>query len=154
MTSSPPGNYTYRPPSVYSGWTGDNGIDLIAYTWTIGNGLSASVDIEDCGGNSGSMFGTGRGKSVISASIPAQLGTAASGFTVTTDALNAVQPDFVANPRLDQSWSSAQIMGAIHNASGGYYNNFPGLLTLLLRPFRPSDIPARLGAGRLEQVSG
>ena len=45
-----PGNYTYRPPSVYSGWTGDNGIDLIAYTWQIGNGFSASVDIED-GGN-------------------------------------------------------------------------------------------------------
>src|SRR6202023_1431147 len=44
-----PGNYTYRPPSVYSGWTGDNGIDLIAYTWQIGNGFSASIDIEDGG---------------------------------------------------------------------------------------------------------
>ena len=57
-----PGNYTYRPPSVYSGWTGDNGIDLIAYTWQIGNGFSASVDIEDGGNANAGTFGTGRGK--------------------------------------------------------------------------------------------
>jgi hypothetical protein len=146
-----PGDYTYRPPSVYSGWTGDNGIDLIAYTWTIGNGLSASVDIEDGGGNSG-MFGTGRGKSVINASIPAQLGTAAAGFTVTTDALHAVQPDLVGNVRLDRSWGSAQVMGAIHNASGDYYNNFPGLPNVAAAPLQTFGHPGEawgwaVGAG-------
>jgi hypothetical protein len=33
----------------------------------------------------------------------------------------------VANVRIDQAWGSAQIMGALHNASGAYYSNVPGL---------------------------
>jgi hypothetical protein len=126
-----PGNYTYRPPSVYSGWTGDNGIDLIAYTWQIGNGFSASIDIEDGGDASAGTFGTGRGKWLVNASNAAQLGSAgagAAGFAVVNDALRAMQPDVVGNLRVDQAWGSAQIMGAIHNASGGYYSNFPGLV--------------------------
>ena len=126
-----PGNYTYRPPSVYSGWTGDNGIDLIAYTWQIGNGFSASVDIEDGGNANAGTFGTGRGKWVLNASNAAQLGSAgagAAGFAVVNDGLRAMQPDLVGNLRVDQAWGSAQIMAAIHNASGGYYSNFPGLV--------------------------
>jgi hypothetical protein len=128
-----PGSYTYRPPSVYSGWTGDNGIDLIAYKWQIGNGFSASVDIEDGGNANSGTFGTGRGKLVVNASNPAQLGAggaAPAGFTVTNDGLRGMQPDVVGNLRVDQSWGSAQIMAAAHNASGGYYSNFPGVAGL------------------------
>jgi hypothetical protein len=118
-------NYTYRAPSIYSGWTGS--VDLIAYTWAIGNGFSASIDIEDGGNANGGTFGIGRGKLVVDASIPAQLGTAGSGFTVTNDALRAMQPDIVGNLRVDQDWGRAQIMGGLHNASAGYYSNLPGL---------------------------
>ena len=31
-------------------------------------------------------------------------------------------PDIVANLRVDQAWGGAQVMGAIHDASGGYYD--------------------------------
>jgi hypothetical protein len=117
-----PGNYTYRPPSVYSGWTGDNGIDLIAYTWQIGNGFSASVDLEDGGNANAGMFGTGRGKWLVNASNPAQLGVAGAGFTIVNDGLRAMQPDVVGNLRIDQAWGAAQVMAALHNASAGYYS--------------------------------
>jgi hypothetical protein len=101
-----PGNYTYRPPSVYSGWTGDNGIDQIAYTWQIGNGFSASVDIEDGGDASAGTFGTGRVKWLVNASNAAQLGSpgaGVAGFAVVNDALRAMQPDLVGNLRVDQA---------------------------------------------------
>src|SRR5262249_213398 len=34
-------------------------------------------------------------------------------------------PDIVGNLRVDQAWGSAQVMAAMHDASGAYYNN-PG----------------------------
>ena len=48
-------------PSVWSTGTGVNGTDLIAYTWQIGNGFSASIDIEDGGNGVGAGGGTGHG---------------------------------------------------------------------------------------------
>jgi hypothetical protein len=64
---------------------------------------------------------------VINASLPAQLGTASDSTTVTNAAARAMQPDLAANVRIDQDWGSAQIMGALHNASGNYYSNVSGL---------------------------
>ena len=63
---------------------------------------------------------------MINASLPAQLGTAGNGTTVTNDAANGMQPDLVANVRSDLTWGSMQVMGALHNASGGYYANLAG----------------------------
>jgi hypothetical protein len=124
-------DYGYAP-SVWNPSTGVNGTDLIAYTWQIGNGFSASIDIEDGGNGVGPGGGTGRGKVLVNASNGSTLnavGTAAGvgGVTLTNDAARAMQPDFAANLRVDQAWGSAQIMAALHNASGGYYSNFPGL---------------------------
>jgi hypothetical protein len=39
------------------------------------------------------------------------------------DQIKIKWPDVVANLRVDQAWGSAQIMGAIHDASGGYYGS-------------------------------
>jgi hypothetical protein len=119
-------------PSIQSamGGTGVNGIDLIAYTWQIGNGFSASVDIEDKNSSAG-----GRGSTVVNASSTniavgvAPFPTLPAGPFV-SNTLQGDMPDFVANLRVDQAWGSAQIMGAIHNASAGYYSNFPGLTTV------------------------
>jgi len=122
----PVGEYTYRPPSVYSGWTGDDGIDILAHTWTLANGVSTSISLEDGGNANAGTFGTGHGKAVINASLPAQLGTANDGTAVTNSAARAMQPDIVANTRIDQAWGSMQVMGALHNASGGYYANLAG----------------------------
>ena len=132
------GEYGYIVPiSAGSGATGVNGIDLIAYTWQIGNGFSMSIDLEDGGGAQNSPLGaagalgvgqpgTGRGKVVINTSIASSLGTAGSGPSITNDAMRAMQPDVAGNIRVDQAWGSAQIMAALHNASGGYYTNVPG----------------------------
>jgi len=127
-------DYGYLP-SVWSTGTGVNGTDLIAYTWQIGNGFSASIDIEDSGNGQNSPLaavpgvtnagtpGTGRGKILINTSI----GPTFAGNSITNDALRSMQPDMAANLRVDQAWGSAQIMAAMHQASAGYYTNFPGL---------------------------
>ena len=44
------------------------------------------------------------------------------------DSMREDMPDLAGNLRVDQAWGSAQIMAAIHNASGGYYTNVPGAL--------------------------
>jgi Porin subfamily len=102
--------------SIWAPSTGVNGTDLVAYTWQIGNGFSASVDIED-----GLV---GRGRNVLNFSSPGTI--TAAGATV-PDNLRLDQPDLAANIRVDQAWGSAQIMAALHNASGGYYSNFAGV---------------------------
>ena len=67
-------DYGYAP-SVWSPSTGVNGTDLIAYTWQIGNGFSASIDIEDGGNGVGGGGGTGRGKVLFNASNGSTLST-------------------------------------------------------------------------------
>jgi hypothetical protein len=133
-------DYGYVPgPTAGMGGTGVNGIDLIAYTWQIGNGFSASVDIEDNNSSAG-----GRGKSVVNASNSAAFGntfplaglapaplppaqTIATLASITSTSLQGDMPDLVGNIRVDQAWGSAQVMAALHNASASYYSNFPGL---------------------------
>ncbi len=63
-----------------------NGTDLLAYTWQIGNGFTASIDIED-GGNGLGGVGTGRGKTLINTSIPASF---APGLVIGNDQLRAI----------------------------------------------------------------
>jgi hypothetical protein len=132
-------DYGYLP-SIWSTGTGVNGTDIIAYTWQIGNGFTASIDLED-GGNAqnnplsalgGAIApdtatpGEGRGKLVVNSSVPSSLGSAGTGVAMASDSMRAMMPDIAGNLRVDQAWGSAQIMAAIHNASGGYYTNVPG----------------------------
>lgn len=65
-----------------------NWVNVFAYTANLGNGLSATISVED--------------KSTT------RLGNAGA-FAVSTDT-----PDLVANIRVDQAWGSAQIMAAAH----------------------------------------
>jgi len=75
---------------------------VLAYTAQLGNGVSATLSLEDAGRTSSQIVGAGTGNSlgVISAQ--------GSGYT------DQYIPDIVANIRVDQSWGSAQIMGAAH----------------------------------------
>ena len=125
-------DYGYLP-SVWIASTGVNGTDIIAYTWQIGNGFSASIDIED-GGNAGlANFGAGRQKVLFNTSIGGTInGTGV--VLAANDAARAMQPDMAGNIRVDQAWGSAQIMGALHNASGGYYNGQPGTIQAAVVP--------------------
>jgi Porin subfamily len=85
--------------------TGGGGMMLFAYTAQLGNGLSASIALQDPY-NVYNIVG-----------VNGVTGTALNG------GLNATRwPDVVGNIRLEQAWGSAQVMGAIHDVSATYYN--------------------------------
>jgi hypothetical protein len=100
-------DYGYLP-SVWGGSTGVNGTNLLAYTWQLGNGWSASIDVEDS---------AQRARRVVNSS--AAISTA-TGVAV-GNTLGGWAPDLAGNVRVDQAWGSFQVMAALHNASGGYY---------------------------------
>ena len=103
--SSPATSYTVP----WSSDTGDGGWKVAAYTAQLGNGLSASLSLEEP-----------RRQVVANADRPR---SAISGRPSSADARTSqVQwPDIVANLRVDQAWGTAQIMGALHDVGGGYY---------------------------------
>jgi hypothetical protein len=88
--------------------TGGCGMMLFAYTAQLGNGLSASISLQDPY-NVYNIVGV---NGVSGAAAPALIG----GLAATR------WPDVVGNIRLGQSWGGAQIMGAIHDVSATYYN--------------------------------
>ena len=105
--------YGYSP-SIWIGSTGVVGTDLIAYTWQLGNGFSASINIED--------GRTGRAATVINAQAAAQL--TVGGNVNSAQALPT--PDIAGSIRVDQAWGSAQVMAALHNINATYYS-LPGV---------------------------
>jgi hypothetical protein len=107
--------------------TGDGGWNVLAYTFQFGNGVSATLSMEDQRRQivTNASLGAGVAGSVNSA------GTATTAFTnpfivgaLPTDSQDETRvPDLVGNLRIDQSWGSLQVMGALHDASSGYYGN-------------------------------
>jgi len=93
-------------PLAMDGSSGPSGQNVAAYTWQFGNGLSATISIEDA-------F-SGRQKPIT------DLNTAFIGAG--SDAAGQKVPDIVGNIRVDQAWGSAQIMGALHQVAARYYN--------------------------------
>jgi hypothetical protein len=97
---------------VNNGDQGDPGHVVWGYTAQLGNGLSASLAAE-APRDAAVTRGTG---ALLTATNANQQGDK--------------YPDLVANLRVDQAWGSAQIMGALHDASAGYYtgsvSNHPG----------------------------
>jgi Porin subfamily len=87
--------------------TGDAGKVVTAYTAQFGNGFSASLSAE--GRRNTGVYGLAS--------------TVSPGALPTNLAESAKWPDVVANVRYDSPWGSLQIMGAVHDASGQYYNN-------------------------------
>jgi len=87
--------------------TGDGGQTVTAYTAQFGGGLSATLSLE-----------APRTTTVVGP-------VAVSAFSTTTgpatQVVGVTYPDVVANLRMDAAWGTAQVMGAIHNASGQYY---------------------------------
>ena len=87
--------------------TGDGGAEVWAYTAQFGNGFSGTISAE--GPRTMGVWNTNNGA------------FATTGLAFAASNEGQMWPDFVANLRVDQAWGSAQIMGAIHNASGQYY---------------------------------
>jgi hypothetical protein len=102
--------YAYNILRV-SGDTGAPGIYGLAYTAQFGNGITASISIEDNGQASG-----GRGHRV------ANMAMTEFAFGETSfDNKGQQAPDVVGALSFDQTWGYAQVSAALHDASGGYY---------------------------------
>ena len=92
--------------------TGGSGTPVFAYTAMLGNGVTATLSIEDY---------TERRANVV--------GVTAASFVPGVDnaALNHGNetPDIVGNLRVDQAWGSAQVSGALHLNQATYYGIQP-----------------------------
>lgn len=86
--------------NVWASDTGGNGQTVAAYTAKFGNGLSATISLEDPLTRRTILNNTGY--------------EAGPGI-----------PDVVANLRIDQPWGSAQVMAAIHQIKSQYYGAAP-----------------------------
>jgi hypothetical protein len=95
--------------------TGNLGVTAFAYTAQFGNGLSASLSLEDRRTRQTEVINTFQPGFQLS--LPT--GNSNNGFS---DHYAQMRwPDVVANIRLDQAWGGAQIMGALHQTSGNYF---------------------------------
>ena len=80
-----------------------NWLPLFAYTAQFGNGVSATISLED---------GQAHRSLIPTAATPVPwTGTVAN---ISTGYGGQVSPDIVANVRVDQAWGSAQVSGALH----------------------------------------
>ncbi len=85
------------------------GIGQMAYTAQLGNGVTASISVEDAGIRRGKIANSGNMTNTVGGGAAAYAGTVSSGYA------GQYYPDVVANIRVDQAWGSAIIMGALHH---------------------------------------
>jgi Porin subfamily len=92
-----------------SGDTHNYGVEMFAYTFNFGNGVSATIAAETPVRHY--QAGVGDGTSAV---------FALNGGT-SLDTAGLTVPDFVGNLRIDQAWGYVGISGAIHRVAGQYY---------------------------------
>jgi hypothetical protein len=138
--------------------TGDAGWWVWGYTAQLGNGLSATVSAEQRRATQIIGF-TGANNIVLQNDVlqgpPIIFGVAGGGTvaavpTTNTAGYGGIQsPDIVANIRLDQTWGSAQIMGAAHEVNAAYYgcSNIVSANTGTLVQCGPGTLPGSNGNG-------
>ena len=117
---------TSLPGAFPSSDTGDPGWTVFGYTAQFGNGLSASLSAEErrmtqlININSG-VFATTTGGTTVPGGYPTA-SPGIGGVAPSAGGYGGYQaPDIVANLRIDQTWGSAQIMGALHEVNPMYY---------------------------------
>jgi hypothetical protein len=105
-----PGNIN---SNLLGGQNTDTGVNNIQYTAQFGNGVSATIGLDDpVVWDRTSVYNLG----ATGAAITAVGGTGTSG-----NAYAGVHaPDIVGNIRIDQAWGLFQISGAAHEVSGSY----------------------------------
>ena len=107
-------DFDTQPYSNQTNFWGSNlaggGIEVFAYTAQFGNGMSASLSAENP---------TGHRTAITSAAVTGAALAAPAGWVYG----NQQVPDIIGNLRIDQTWGSAQVMGAYHeltaNSNGG-----------------------------------
>jgi len=145
------------------------GRNVMVYTADLGNGVRWTVGAEDTTSRRGALWDAGT-NSMSLGSFPGpntwtgvgaqscafssvtsdqNIGNAAAPFSVsgacaTGDYAAQSIPDIVASLRVDQSWGSAEINGALHQVRGNFYgNNVQSTITVGPNQFtgvRPSDV--------------
>ncbi len=93
--------------------TGGSGTPVFAYTAMLGNGVTATLSLEDYTerrANIVPVFGVGFGA-----------GNFVGGADNIANNHGNETPDIVGNLRVDQAWGSAQISGALHLNQAAYY---------------------------------
>jgi porin-like protein len=130
--------------------TSAGGRNLMAYTATLGNGVSWTIAAEDTTSRRGPLWDAGtnglalgsfpgpnawgevatpNGCATAAAVTSDQnIGNTAAPFSVsntcaTGDYAAQQVPDIVSSLRIDQAWGSAQISGALHQVRGNFYGN-------------------------------
>ena len=103
--------YSYANSRI-SGDSGVLGIYGLAYTAQFGGGITGTVSLEDNGQAKG-----GRGHFDANFAVPGVWGLG----TISFDNKGQQMPDVVGDLRVDRTWGYAQVSGALHDASGGYY---------------------------------
>ncbi len=138
--------YHYGNPRVGSN-LGAAGQPVFGYTAQLGNGLSASLAVEDVNSRRNSVIdGTAAGTAAFTATT---MGTAP-----VTDQAAQSMPDITANLRVDQVWGSAQLMGALHQVSALYYGAPASAATLGIQGHPGDKIGTAIGAGLKLNIPG
>ena len=130
-----PGNNTSY---LVGGYDTITGINNVQYTAQFGNGVSASIGLDDSSASdynrtqivnaavAGSANNTGTSLVPSTANTAscalALYGAASSNCTNLGTAYGGAQlPDLVANIRIDQAWGVFQVSGAVHDVDPGYW---------------------------------
>jgi hypothetical protein len=127
-----PGAYTLSNNRILAD-TADAGMFAIAYTAQFSGGISLSLSLEDPGQvspqharssvNMSQTYWGGATCTTVVAGSCIGGGGGALGGGQTVDNSGGNFWDTVVNLRIDQQWGYAALSGALHNNSGGYYNN-------------------------------
>jgi hypothetical protein len=115
-------------PTISSGLNaGSNnatGIPTLAYTASFGNGVSATISLEDAQPyRTAGVVNATAGFIGIGAANTLAAGTYGVGNFAGNTAGGDHIPDIVGNLRLDQAWGSAFVSAAAHEVHGNYYSN-------------------------------
>jgi Porin subfamily len=111
--------------------TGDPGWMVFGYTAQLGNGLSATLSMEerratqiiDAQGLAAGTFTSASVGTIVASGFP----TTIAGVSANNGAYGGQQlGDIVGNIRLDQAWGGAQIMAALHEDNASYYSTAAG----------------------------
>jgi hypothetical protein len=103
-----PGNIN---SNLLGGNNTDTGVNNIQYTAQFGNGVSASIGLDDP-----TVWNR---TAVYNLSIPGAIGANGTGASAYA---GARVPDIVGNIRIDQAWGVLQLSAAAHEVSGSYNN--------------------------------
>ncbi|MGO4716285.1 porin [Bradyrhizobium sp. 2TAF24] len=106
-----------------SGSNNSTGIDQLAYTATFGNGVSATISLEDAQPyRSAGVINTSSALLGPFGAATVTYGTTGNTFTGNAQGGDHV-PDIVGNLRIDQSWGSLHLGAAAHEVHGTYYTS-------------------------------